>query len=69
MGQRFVSFVGALAFLAVALVALYRLLFYFPITIGGHQVGQTVSFLGFAACAALSLIFFRGALTRDRDMR
>ena len=65
MGQRFVSLVGALAFLALALVALYRLLYYFPITIGGHQVGQTASFLGFAAFAALSLIMFRGAMSRE----
>ena len=37
--------VGALGFLLLALASLYRLLFWFPITIGGEQVGQTTSFL------------------------
>lgn len=62
--QRLVSLVGALVFLAIAAVALYRLLFWFPIDIAGHMIGQTASFFTFAACAALSLIMFRGAMAR-----
>ena len=46
-------------FLALALVSLYRLLFYFPITIGGHFIGQTMSFFGFMIFAALTLIMLR----------
>ena len=34
--SRIGSFLGALVFLALAAVSLYRLLFYFPITVGGH---------------------------------
>ena len=52
---------GALVFLILALVSLYRLLFWFPITIAGAQVGQTASFFAFVICIALSLIMFRGA--------
>jgi len=52
--------VGGIFFLLLALICLYRLLFWFPITIGGEHIGQTVSFLGFAIFAALSLIMFRG---------
>ena len=58
--SRIVSLLGGLVFLAVAAVALYRLLFWFPISIGGHEIGQTASFLTFAASAALALMFFRG---------
>jgi hypothetical protein len=55
---------GAFVFLILAAVSLYRLLFWFPITIGGAMVGQTASFFAFVICAALSLIMFRGALRR-----
>lgn len=54
---------GGLVFLALALVSLYRLLFWFPITIGGAAVGQTASFFAFVIFAALTLIMFRGART------
>jgi hypothetical protein len=64
--SRIGSFLGALVFLALAAVSLYRLLFYFPITVGGHAIGQTASFFAFAAFAALTLIMFRGAATGQR---
>ena len=47
--SRIGSLLGALVFLVLAAVALYRLLFYFPITVGGHAIGQTASFFAFAA--------------------
>lgn len=59
--NRTVSLIGALVFLCLAAFALYRLLVGFPITIGGMQVGQTMSFLALVVFAALSLILFRGA--------
>jgi hypothetical protein len=55
-------YVGALAFAALAVASLYRLLVYFPITIGGHMVGQTASFFAFTISAALSLILFGTAI-------
>lgn len=58
--HRLTTFVGALLCLAIAALALYRLLFWFPISIGGHEVGQTSSFFAFVIFAALSLILFRG---------
>ena len=54
----------ALLLLFVAGVALYRLLFWFPITIGGAQVGQAASFLTFAICAALSVALVRSGKVR-----
>jgi len=65
LSQKPLAYAAALVFLILAAVALYRLLFWFPITIGGAHVGQTASFFTFAICAALSLILFRGARTRD----
>jgi len=47
-------------FLAIAALALYRLLFGIQISIGGVMVGNTSTFFIFVACAALSLILFRG---------
>jgi high-affinity Fe2+/Pb2+ permease len=58
--SRIVSLLGGLVFLAIAAVALYRLLFWFPISIGGHEIGQTASFLTCAAAAGLALMFFFG---------
>ena len=56
---------GAVIFLTLALVSLYRLLFWFPITIGNQQVGQTSSFFAFVIFAALALIMFRGMRAND----
>ena len=58
--SRLSSFVGGSVFLLVALVALYRLLFWFPITIAGERVGQVPSFFAFVICTALSIISFQG---------
>ena len=58
--HRLATIVGALAFLAIAALALYRLLAGFPIMIGGVEIGQTSSFLVFVICIALSLMLFRG---------
>ncbi len=63
--NRFFILVGALAFAALAAASLYRLMVYFPITIGGHMVGQTSSFFAFTICAALSLILFRSAMRAE----
>jgi len=57
------STVAGIVFLILACASLYRLLVWFPITIGGAHVGQTASFFAFVICAALSLIMFRGALS------
>ena len=59
--QKVATLIGALVFLVLAVLCLYRLLVGFPITVGGMQVGQTMSFLAFVAFAALSLMLFRGA--------
>jgi hypothetical protein len=59
--NRLFSILAALVFLAIAAVALYRLLYWFPVSIGGHEIGQSASFLTFAACAALSIMLFRGS--------
>ena len=58
--SRLANIAAGLVFLAIAAVALYRLLFYFPITIGGVYVGQVASFFAFVVCAALALILFVG---------
>jgi hypothetical protein len=63
--NKLAALVGGLVFLALALVSLYRLLFYFPITIGGHFIGQTMSFFGFVIFAALTLIMLRSLKTSN----
>jgi len=57
---RLVNIAAGLVFLILAGIALYRLLFYFPITIGGAYVGQVASFFAFVVCAALALMLFVG---------
>jgi len=59
------SMIGALIFLAIAALALYRLMVGFPITIGSLQVGQTSTFFVFVVFAALSIMMFRGARSAD----
>jgi hypothetical protein len=59
-GSKLVNVAAGLFFLVVAGLSLYRLLFWFPITIGGAQIGQTASFFSFVIFAALSLIMFLG---------
>lgn len=63
--QRTASLIGALVFLALAALALYRLMVGFHITIGDVEVGNTSTFFVLVICAALSLIFFRGAAASD----
>ena len=57
--NKLASVLGAIVFLALALISLYRLLFWFPIDIGGAHIGQTASFFAFVIFAALTLIMFR----------
>lgn len=54
------NLLGALVFLVIAVVALYRLMVGFPIEIGGVAIGQTSTFFAFVCSAALCLILFRG---------
>jgi hypothetical protein len=61
--SRIVNVTAGLIFLGLACVSLYRLLFWFPLTIGGAHVGQTASFFAFVISAALSLILLLGART------
>jgi hypothetical protein len=58
---RMATLAGALVFLALAALALYRLLVGFPIMIGGVAVGQVATFFVLVASAALSLLLFRGS--------
>lgn len=64
--SKLANLVGGIIFLIVAAICLYRLLFWFPITIGGERVGQVATFFALAISAALGLIFLRGASARDR---
>lgn len=57
--NKLASVLGAIVFLALALISLYRLLFWFPIDVGGAHIGQTASFFAFVIFAALTLIMFR----------
>ena len=57
---RIATLAGALVLLAIAALALYRMLFGVPIIIGGVTVGNVWAFFVFVACAALALILFRG---------
>jgi hypothetical protein len=59
--NRMFTLIGAFIFLILAAVSLYRLLVWFPITIGGYAIGQTASFFAFVISVALCLILFRGA--------
>lgn len=64
--HRIATLTGAFIFLAIAALALYRLLVGFPITIGGEEIGQTSSFFVFVICAALALMLFRGGQRVER---
>lgn len=58
--NRVASIVGALVFLCLAALALYRLMVGFPISIGGEEVGQTTTFFALVIFVALALVLFRG---------
>ena len=61
------NLLGGLIFLVVAGISLYRLLFWFPIDVGGAHVGQVASFFAFVISAALCLILLRTGLASDRS--
>lgn len=58
---RMATLAGAIIFLALAALSLYRLLVGFPITIGGMVVGQVATFFVLVVSTALSLMLFRGS--------
>jgi hypothetical protein len=60
------NLLGGIIFLVLAAISLYRLLFWFPIDIGGAHVGQVASFFAFVICGALCLILLRAGLVGDR---
>ena len=63
--NRLATFLGGIVFLAIAALALYRLMVGFRITLGDVEIGQTSTFFVFVACAALSLMLFRGGRATD----
>jgi len=65
--SKLASILGGFVFLIIAAISLYRLLFWFPITIGDQRVGQVATFFVFVICGALCLIFFRGGVASDRS--
>ena len=64
--SKLANLAGGIIFLIVAAISLYRLLFWFPIDIGGAHVGQVASFLAFVISGALCLILLRAGLASDR---
>ena len=62
--NRAASLIGALVFLCLAALALYRLLVGFPIVIGGAEIGQTSTFFALVIFTALALILFMGDRNR-----
>lgn len=63
--QRTASLLAAVIFLALAALALYRLMVGFRITIGNVEVGHTSTFFAFVIFSALTLIMLRGAKASD----
>ena len=61
------NLLGGIIFVLIAGISLYRLLFWFPIDIGGAHVGQVASFFAFVISAALALILLRTGLVSDRS--
>jgi hypothetical protein len=59
--RKLVLTAAALIFLLLAAASLYRLLVWFPINIGGVEIGQVGSFLGLVVGAGLSLMLFSEA--------
>lgn len=58
--HRLATLVAGFFFAAIALLSLYRLLVWFPITVAGTAVGQVFTFFALVVCSALALIFLRG---------
>lgn len=65
--NKLTAYVGALVFLILAGLCLYRLLFGFEITIGGMMIGNTISFFGLVVFVALALMLFRGGAGASRQ--
>lgn len=59
--RKLVLSAAAIIFLLVALIGLYRLLVWFPINIGGVEIGQVGSFFAIVVGAGLSLMLFNEA--------
>ena len=57
--HRIATLASAVILIILAALALYRLLAGFPITIGGMEVGQTMSFFAFVVFAALGVMLLR----------
>jgi hypothetical protein len=54
------TLLAAIIFGLMALVHLYRLLIHpFPVMIGNHPIGQTISIVAIAITALLSVMLFR----------
>ena len=62
--SKFANLAAGIIFAAVAGASLYRLLYWFPITIGGQQVGQAATFFALAISVALAMVFLKGGLAR-----
>ena len=68
-GRRLLLILGSLLFLIIGLSGFYRLMVGYPISIGGLQFGQTLSFFIFIVCVVISLILFREARgARQNDL-
>jgi hypothetical protein len=62
MGTRkLVLSAAAVIFLLIAVASLYRLLVGFPITIGGQEIGQVITFLVLVVSIAFSAMLFKEA--------
>jgi hypothetical protein len=59
--RKLVLMTAAVIFLLVAAAGLYRLLVWFPISVGGVEIGQVGSFLAIVVGAGLSLMLFSEA--------
>ena len=59
--RKLVLTAAALIFLLIAAVGLYRLLVWFPISVGGVEIGQVGSFFAIVIGAALALMLFNEA--------
>ena len=62
-GRKLFMLVAAIFFLLLGLAGFYRLMVGYPISLGGHAVGQTASFFVFVVCVALSIVLFRESKT------
>lgn len=59
--RKLVLTAAAIIFLLIAAASLYRLLVGFPMTIGGQQVGQVITFFVLVVSIALCAMLFHEA--------